>query len=66
VSPDLVTDLAEADEARLAEVRSHWIQLQALDDEELDPVTAGELLAEIAGLAALADKRGQGMYCWWY
>ena len=66
VSPDLVTDLAEADEARLAEVRGHWIQLEALDDEELDSVTAGELLAEIAGLAVLADERGHGVYCWWY
>jgi hypothetical protein len=66
VSPDLVTDLAEADEARLAEVRGHWVQLQSLDDQELDPVTAGELLAEIAGLAALADERGHGVYCWWY
>jgi hypothetical protein len=65
VSPDLVTDLAEADDARLVEVCGHWIQLQSLDDEELDAVTAGELLAEIAGLAALA-KHGQGVYCWWY
>lgn len=66
VSPDLVTDLAEADEARLAEIRSHWIQLQSLDDEELDSVTAGELLAEIAGLAVLAGERGHGVYSWWY
>lgn len=66
VSPDLVTDLAEADEARLAEVRGHWIRLRSLDDEEPDPVMAGELLAEIAGLAALADERGHGVYCWWY
>jgi hypothetical protein len=66
VSPDLVTDLAEADEARLAEIRSHWIQLESLDGEELDSVTAGELLAEIAGLAVLADGRGHGVYCWWY
>jgi len=66
VSPDLVTDLAEADEERLAVVRAHWIQLQALEEEELDSVTAGELLAEIAGLAVLADERGHGLYCWWY
>jgi hypothetical protein len=66
VSPDLVTDLAEADEARLAEIRSHWIQLQSLDGEGLDSVTAGELLAEIARLAVLADERGHGVYCWWY
>lgn len=66
VSPDLVTDLAEADEARLAEIRSHWIQLQSLDGEELDSATAGELLAEIAGLAVFADHRGHGVYCWWY
>lgn len=66
MSPDLVTDLAEADEARLAEIRSHWIQLQSLDDEELDSVTAGELLAEIAGLAVLAGERGHGVYSWWY
>jgi hypothetical protein len=26
-------------------------------------VTAGELLAEIAGLAVLADERGHGLYC---
>jgi hypothetical protein len=52
--------------ARLAEVRDRWIQLQSLDDEELDPVTAGELLAEIAWLAALAHERGQRVYCWWY
>jgi hypothetical protein len=66
VSPDLVTDLADADEARLAEVRSHWIQLQSLDGEDLDPVTAGELLAEIARLAVLADERGNSVYCWWH
>jgi hypothetical protein len=66
VSPDLVTDLAEANEARLAEIRGYWTQLQSLDDQELDSVTAGELLAEIAGLAVLADERGHGMYCWWY
>ena len=66
VSPDLVTDLAEADEARLAEIRGHWIRLQSLDDEELDSVTAGELLAEIARLAVLAAGRGHGVYCWWY
>ena len=66
VSPGLVTDLAEADEARLAEIRSYWIQLQSLDDKELDSVTAGELLAEIAGLTVLADERGHGVYCWWY
>jgi hypothetical protein len=66
VSPDLVTDLAEADEARIAEVRGHWIQLRSLEGEALDSVTAGELLAEIAGLAALADERGHGVYCWWY
>ncbi len=66
VSPDLVTDLVEADEARLAEISRHWVLLQSLDDEELDSVTAGELLAEIAGLAVLADERGHGVYCWWY
>ena len=66
VSPDLVTDLAEADEDRLAEVRGHWIQLESLDDGYLDEVTAGELLAEIAGLAVLAEERGHGVYCWWY
>jgi hypothetical protein len=66
VSPDLVTDLAEADEARLAEVRGHWIALESLDDENLDSVTASELLADIAGLAVLADERGHGVYCWWY
>lgn len=61
-----MTDLAGADEARLAEIRGRWIQLESLNDEELDPVTAGELLAETARLAALADKRGHGVYCWWY
>jgi hypothetical protein len=66
VSPDLVTDLAEADEARLAEIRGHWIKLVSLDDEELHSGTAEELLAEIAGLAVLADQRGHGVYCWWY
>lgn len=66
MSPDLVTDLAEADEARLAEIRAHWIQLQSLDGQQLDSVTADELLAEIAELAVLADHRGHGVYCWWY
>ncbi len=66
VSPDLVTDLAEADEARLAEVRGYWIQLESLDGEDLHSVTADELLAEIAGLAILAEERGHGVYCWWY
>lgn len=66
VSARLLTDLAEADEGRLLEVRSHWIQLQSLDNEELDSVTAGELLVELAGLAVLADERGHGVYCWWY
>lgn len=65
-SPDLVRDLSEADEARLAEIRGHWILLQSLDGEELDTVTARELLAEIGALAVLANERGQGMYCWWY
>ena len=66
VSPDLVTDLAEADEARLDEVQARWIQLQSLDGEELHPVTAGELLADIAALAAHATERRHGVYCWWY
>jgi hypothetical protein len=66
VSPDLVTDLAEAGEPRLAEIRSRWIQLKSLDDEKLDSVTAGELLAEVAELAVLADERRHGVYCWWY
>jgi hypothetical protein len=38
----------------------------SLDDEELHSGTAEELLAEIAGLAVLADQRGHGVYCWWY
>jgi hypothetical protein len=66
VSPDLTADLAEADEARLTEVRARWMQLQSLEGEELDPVLAAELLADIAGLAALANERGHGVYCWWY
>jgi len=66
VSPDLVTDLAEADAARLEEVRARWIQLESLDGEDLDAVTATELLTDIAALAALATERGEGVYCWWY
>jgi hypothetical protein len=66
MSPDLAADLAEADEARLTEVRARWIQLQSLEGEELDPVWAAELLADIAGLAARASERGHGVYCWWY
>ncbi len=64
MSPDLAADLAEADEARLTEVRARWIQLQSLEGEELDPVWAAELLADIAGLAARASERGHGVYCW--
>jgi hypothetical protein len=56
VSPDLAADLAEADEARLAEVRARWIQLQSLEGEVLDPVGAAELLADIAGLTARANE----------
>jgi len=66
MSPDLTAHLAEAGEARLTEVRAHWIQLQSLEGEELDPVWAAELLADIAGLAARASERGHGVYCWWY
>jgi hypothetical protein len=66
VSPDLAAELAEADEARLAEVRPRWIQLLSLDGEELDPELAAQLLAEIAALAARAKERGHGVYCWWY
>jgi|tagenome__1003787_1003787.scaffolds.fasta_scaffold20895154_2 hypothetical protein len=66
VSPDLAGYLAEADEARLAEVRARWIQLQSLDGAELHPGTAAELLADIAALATRASERGQGVYCWWY
>ena len=66
VSPDLAADLSEADEARLAEVRAYWIQLESLEREELHPVGAAELLADIAGLAARANERGHGVYCWWY
>lgn len=66
VSSDLAADLAEADEARLAEIRARWAQLQSLEGEELDPVGAAGLLADIAGLAARADESGYGVYCWWY
>ena len=65
-SPDLTADLAEADEARLAEVRDRWLQLLSLDREELDPEFAAGLLADIAALAARASDRGHGVYCWWF
>ena len=65
-SPDLAADLAEADEARLAEVRDRWLQLLSLDREELDPEFAAGLLADIAALAARASDRGHGVYCWWF
>ena len=66
ISPDLAADLAGADEARLTEVRARWIQLRSLEGEDLDPVWAAELVADIAGLAARASDRGHGVYCWWY
>ena len=39
---------------------------EILDGEDLHSVTADELLAEIAGLAILAEERGHGVYSWWY
>jgi hypothetical protein len=66
MSSDLAAQLAEADEARLTQVRARWIQLHALEGEELDPVWAAELLADITAFAGRANERGHGVYCWWY
>ncbi len=60
----LAAALAAADERRLAEAGERWAQLGAEDGEEIDPVTASELLSEVAGLARIAAQRGHQLYCW--
>ena len=66
MSSDLAAQLAEADEARLSEVRACEVQLQALEGEELDYVWAAELLTDITAFAGRANERGHGVYCWCY
>ena len=60
----LAAALAAADEPWLAEAAARWAQLRAENGEELDPLLAGEILSEVAGLASSAAERGHQVYFW--
>lgn len=64
-SASLQAALAAADAKRLAEAAARWIELQADDDEEIDPEFASDILSEMASLARTATKLGHQLYCWW-
>jgi hypothetical protein len=56
--------LADAAQARLAEVGELWIQERAEDGEVFDPEMVGGLLGDLAALARTARERGHSLYCW--
>jgi hypothetical protein len=64
-SASLQAALAAADAEQLAEAAARWIELQADDDEEIDPEFASDILSEMASLARTATERGHRLYCWW-